>query len=404
MDHEDELDNIINSIKQSVEKNRKNKDKPKRESRSDEEVKKEPKKERKNTHESFDEIDYYKVIGASPSDSQIDIVKKIKEKVVKYHPDKTRKKVEMYPPEERPRKQAQYDKQYELIREAEKFLKEPEKRKYYDLQRKTQSNASFLNYKQQFEDFVKLKEEQGNTEEMKRLNEISYKQAFTEMNTKHGFNPDKNSDKINDKDFSRRMADLQLEREQQAAECTHKNLFERRSFDPTEFNKRFEADKMKREKRKKAGNDDKSIIRWDGIAAASDHGLAGGQYAPIDGETGLYVKDEDYIYATKIGSDDELSTSSIDDDILNDITEKQIKTKTYEELLKEREDDVTLFESMKFGTWKDVRENPFNPSHQMGEILGTDFNSRSLDENGNRNRMKKEKIDAYKALIYNNDD
>lgn len=420
---DDELDNILDSILKSVEKNKKPKQAQTQErvsSGSDTRDSEAPKKKRDVSNDASEGIDYYKVIGASPTDSQADILRKYKEKVTKYHPDKVRKYIEQYPPEERAKKEAMYAQQYALIREAEQFLKDPEKRKFYDMQRKNNRDLSFVDHRKDFENFMKL-QDSSTTDGSKKLSEIAFKQKVTEMDAKHGFDSgkkyDKESYKLESKDFSRRLNDLQIERGQQEALCAKKDIFDGRVFNQVEFNKRFEADKKKREKQRKSKSDDRSIVKWEGVAAAYDHGASGGQYMSLDddgkGYEDLYATgdDMDYAYARKLDSDDEESLSSLDDALLEDVDVSYVKghdkdkhqvAKSYDELLKTRERDAAIFEGRKYdNTWGDVKANPFNPSHQMGEIIGTDMlDVKALDTD---RKMKKEKIEAYKALIYNPD-
>lgn len=396
----DVLDDILAGIYKSVEKN---KEKSKRtSSSSDIEPKKKSKEKEPDVNMSYEVIDYYKVIGASPNDTQTEINKKYKEKVTQYHPDKVKGKIEQYPPEERKRQEQKYNRQYELIREAEKFLKDPEKRKLYDMQRKkSKEHKSFTDHRCDFENFIKS-QEANMTDDVKRLNEISYKQKISEMDAKHGFDSskkyNKDSYKFEGKDFSRRLSDLQIERGQQTAECIKKNMFEGSAFDIKKFNKECEV-KMKKQKKTNEGN--RNVVLWEGVAPANGFD-SGSQFMAIgDDEEGRYEDmharpDEvDGLYARALGSDDERSSNSDDDELIDDEPTKIQIPKSYEQLMKEREQDSAKFENRKYdGTWGDVNSNPFNPSYQLGEMIG---DTKDIDSD---KKSKRERIEAYKSLVY----
>jgi DnaJ-domain-containing protein 1 len=149
-----ELDDIINHIKKSVDKNKEKKKKQDSEKEIHlpfgEKKEKDEINEKKLKNEIFGDsmIDYYSIVGASREDSQETIIKKCNQKMAEYHQDKIKSKLLKYPVEERKKHQARYQMQYELVREARDYLSNPEKRKYYDMQKKSLDNNNFVNKRQ----------------------------------------------------------------------------------------------------------------------------------------------------------------------------------------------------------------------------------------------------------------
>jgi curved DNA-binding protein CbpA len=406
---DEELNDMIGNILKKAEKNKEKKSEkisPKNEKHHSSDEKK------KESSVAFnidpDEIiDYYKIIGATSTESQADIIRKCNEKIAQYHPDRIGKKLEQYDHDEKKKQQTKYNKQYELVREAVKFLKDPEKRKFYDSKKKTTTTNSFVNHKNSFDSYMKNKEKDIDTsEDTKKLKALGFTEKSKEMNSKHGYNPKKIGDesKLDQTKLSRRLGDLQLERDHQSVECMKKNLFENSHFNEKDFNKKFEQDNRKRDKKKYGKNDDKSIIKLEGVAAANDFGESGSNYMSIaedgKGYEDLYVtsKEIDYMYA-QIASDDDASINSMDsiDDLSEEHDNKYKNKKSYDQLLKERENDTSKFEKRQVNEWGDVRSNPFNPSCQIGELVGK---SSFTENDKNDKKMKQDRVNTYKALTY----
>lgn len=410
-----ELDDIINNIRKGVHKN-----KVKKKSMKDtsEEVYKTKEKpidtEKKMRNELFGDgvPDYYKILGVSSSDPQEKINKKANEKMAQYHPDKTKIKVLQYPPDERKKQHSRYEAQYLLVREARDILGNSEKRKYYDLQRKTGASNAFPNVKSSFDEFVKLQESEM-TEDKKSLAISGFKQKSDEIDKKRGFDSSKkygkDTYKLEKKDFNKRVEDIESERSQMDATYMPEYLG---NIGNKEFNKHFDVWKKKKEKKGKQQNDDHTMAKWEGISAYNDNGASGGNYMAIgendDAYEDLYKdsKDKDYMFSTKLGSDDEDSLSSLDDEMMKEIDVSYVdnhnkgrdKTmKDYETRLKEREVDEGQFDkrTMEDESWKSVLDNPFNISNQMGDIVGNDITVKETKQSNNKDMM-----DAYKALMF----
>lgn len=419
-----ELDDIINNIKKSVDKNKKKKQDSDNESHlsfADKSEAKEKINEKKLKNELFGDsiIDYYAIVGASREDTQETIVKKCNQKMAEYHQDKIKAKLLKYPAEDRKKHQTRYQMQYELIREARDILINPDKKKHYDMQKKSADNSNFINKKQSFEEFIKLQESEM-TDEKKQSALLTYKTKFAELDKKHGFDSTKKYNneeyKFSQDDFKRRYEDIEIERSQQDADCLPKKMFENGGFNGVEFNRQWDLMQKKKESRKTKKSGDKTIIQWEGVSAFNDHGACGGNYVSIteDNEDfgDLYTtkKEKDFVFASKLDSEDEKSLSSIDPDLEEEI-EKSCKNDydTHNKNKSKKELDRLLEEKMRernvmttqfhMKDYRDVQQNPFNVSAQMGEIIGNNICEK---EEKRTVKNRKEMLEAYKALMYDN--
>jgi hypothetical protein len=415
-----DLDNILENLRKNVEKNHKEKQKEKKTEKNPEYIKSEENNinhEKKLRNEIFGNgvPDYYRVIGASSSDSQEIINKKCNQKLAEFHQDKIKNKLKNLSPDEAKKMKKLYEDQYDIVRTARSNLSDPEKRKYYDLQRKTADSSMFVSKKDSFQKFIDLQDSQV-TEESKKTAELEFEKLSAEKSKKAGMVSNIGSGALEKKDLDRRIMDAKTQRDQEEIEYMPKKIkgFEHGGFNNEEFQRQWELQQKKLEKKKKKKDGDRSIIQWDGIAAFNDHGTSGGSYMSIEGDDayeGLYKtsKEEDFIFADKIGSDDEESLSSIDSDIMDDVDVSYVKgfdknknktMKSYEELLKERDGDTALFDNRTVSSksWKSTIDNPFSISHQLGEIIGGDD---VIDKKPKSS--KKDMYDAYKALMQERD-
>ncbi|ATZ80449.1 J domain-containing protein [Bodo saltans virus] len=400
---EDDLSNIIQGIRNSVEKTKhrsKTPDSDKHEKKIQE-------------HESSTSTpDYYKVIGCTSTDKHEIIVKKCNEMLAKYHPDKNIAKVKKYPIEEQKNMQNKYDSMYRLIRKASEFLKDPEKRKYYDSYRKSNEQRDFVAHKHSFDSFKKT-QDNDITPEQRQMAELAYRARSLETDKKHGFDSSKNyakdSYKFTNEDYSRRMTDLTEERDQQEAECSRENMFDGHAFDPIKFNRKFEQMQKRKNKHKTHRNEDTSIIKWEGVAAYNNYNDTTGNYVAITedgtGYEDLYKtsKEADCIFADKLCSDDEKSLPSSDSDENIDVSyvkdydaNKGETMRAYEKIMLERDNDNAKFDALSITKgWGNIKDNPMNISAQMGDFAG--FETLGYE------REKKSKNDfntAYNALMF----
>lgn len=393
-----EMNDIVNNIIKGVENNKKNRN---------------PKKEQNNHKSQNDYIsdipDYYKILNVFPSDSQERIMERANKKLAKYHPDKIKSQIMQYPHEERQKQAKKYESMYKLIMDARDTLLNPDKRKYYDLHLKSSSN-NVSNHKKSFDEYKLRQEKAGNFDEKKKVAEIEFQKSIKVMDKKRDFDSTKKMGqteyKIDHGAFNQMMDDCKFTRKQDEADCMPKY----QKMDNETFNKQFEKVKIKKERKRKPKNDNKSIIKWEGLSAYGDHGSSCGNYMKItqDGEyDDLFEETEEQTYQyTKLTSDDEHSLSSVDDDLMEDIeciggnyASKQMTMQDYETKMKEREIDDSHFDKRQSndGSWGNIMENPFNISCQMGSIVGKDM------MNDNQNKMNKNMMDACNQLMYDRD-
>jgi curved DNA-binding protein CbpA len=356
-------------------------------------------------------LDYYKILGVPPNAS-IDLIReKGREKLKNLHPDKRSSLLANLPPEQRASEKRKMEIQYKLIHEAYNVLKDPSKKKGYDIQKKAVDGGNFTNKKQSFEEFRKIQDAQI-TPEIRENARLSFREENEKMNKKHGFNPDSNkSGPIDKREIDRRFSDVMTSRVQQDIEYTPENIFEHKHFDQKEFNKKWEEQQKKKHKKK---NVDGTMVVWNEIAAANDHGIGGGteDFVPVD-------NDYSNIYATSNNNptefetvEDEPEENNDDNNDNDDDNEETVEIepdqkfnntdnvmKRFEEFQKQRDVDINKFKdkSIANGEFSGVQDNPFNISSQMKEIVGDDV---PTIESHKRKTFDKDFAEVYKQLVY----
>lgn len=364
-------------------------------------------------------VDLYKILGADPSDSHEIIKKKYTERMAKYHPDKIGTILVKVPKEKRDEEKKKLAIQYKLIRDAYSTLRNPEKRKYYDLQRQTDKSRDFLKQKDSFKEFVELQESEMN-EKTKELSHTNFKMGMIELDNKHGFDRQLYDEQPMTKhDASRKYNDLMMEREQSEIEYTPKDLFGGNTKPSAmEFNKEWEKMKKREEKKKNKNKDcDGSIVAWEGVGAFNDVGLGGAtDFVSIDNYEDLYVdKNFDTTeFATRMDSDVEMDSAfESDNDSDIDVSYVTGHNKNKEDIMRKfanmesrrkvEEDEYEKRELHNEKSWKTVMDNPMNISASMGTILGrNDFTK--IDGPKKKKQIGTDLADAYKQLIYERDD
>lgn len=380
------------------------------------------------TKQAYDDLfrgnlDLYKLIGASPNDPQDVIKKKCNEKRKEIHPDKVnarlKEKLKKLSEEERKKTLRDLSKQYELIIEAINVLSNPDKRQYYDLQRKTIESKNFVKQRDSFQEFIKL-QESAITEESRKYAELEYQKHFNEFDMKHGFDRTKLDDKPLDKDeMNKRLNDIMMDRESQDIDFVPINLFEDGKFNPIIFNKKWEQMKAKENKRHtNKYNSDKSVVKWHGVGASNDIGMTNDQYTSLNSDYSDLYTDVHYDssnYAKKYDYDDELDEDDLnisDEDLDIDVSyvtdydkNKELTMKKYDELMKQRQMENEFYDKRELGdssSWKPATENPFSISNDFGTLLGNDVLSSSMMRP--KAMIDKETLDVYKRLVYDNDE
>jgi len=420
---DDPLDAIVNKIANGSKKGKSNEDKPKY-----------------NTHTNdsddieYDDVDFgeldvatkkaytdlfsgmpdiYKIIGVSQDDDHNTIKRVCNEKLAKYHPDKLAPILNKYPAESRPKEKKRLLMQYKLIKEAHSILRDPQKKKFYDLQRKTIDSKNFAKQKSSFEEFIKLQESEIN-EHSKESAKSSYQMKTLDMDKRTGFDRKKLEDApLSKADIDKRMQDLMMERENQDIEYVPKNLFEGKCFSPESFHKEWEKQKKRDERRSKNSNNDRSIITWGGVGAANDVGIGGStDYISATGDySDLYVENnKGSLFAQRLDSSSDTEEESVSSDDI-DISyvsghnaDKKSVMSRYNEYEQSRKVEDDIYESRGFNdenVWKSVLDNPMNISSQMDNIIGKDV--KQLDGFKKKKHLNKDYAEAYKQLVYDDE-
>jgi|SaaInlStandDraft_6_1057023.scaffolds.fasta_scaffold06937_2 hypothetical protein len=371
--------------------------------------------ERKALKDLFAGIpDVYKLMGVTMEDSQEVISKKCTKKLAAYRPDRHSEIVKKYPEDRREKELKKLDIQFKLLRDADSILRDPSKRKYYDLNKKTADNKNFTKQKDSFDDFIKLQESKM-SESSKKIAKLEYENTQAVLDKKHGFNRDAfNEEAPTVEETLNRMQAYERERDDDFDEFIPENRFEGRNFNGGEaFNKMFVKQKLKQQKKRNGSGTDKSIVAWEGISAANDVGIGGEtDCVGIDNDYGdLYTQDNfgTSQFASILDSDNGENMSGSSDIDSEDIDldehdgfkyDKMNVNDRYDELMAQRQMEDTKYDEREMHdkeSWKSVLDNPFSISNQMGSMLGkNDFSK--LD--GPRKTINKDVVDVYKELVY----
>ena len=359
--------------------------------------------EKNNNKDDINQIkkigyDYYKILGVDPSTDINDIKRKLRHKIAEFHPDKLKFLSES--------KRKIKTEQYQLIRMAGEILTNPEKKKLYDLERKTLKSKDFVNQKTSFEDFLKLQESEIN-EDSRRLAELEFKHNVEKTNKRRGFDPSDVDVKYDKHTSDKLLNDLQAQRDMENIEITQKNLFQGRSFNPSEFNKMFEKNKKREDKKLKTVQQRGEMVKYDeGFTSFNDTGV--GNFISVDDDYGELYGRDDFKAAsdfsrTKTGkSDDELSVSSVSDVDYDDDYNNHFKNKITDDDIrryqKERELDTTKYDTMSFNEFKSAMDDQFGISKDFGTMIGRDITKKP-------SQITSHMTDVYKKLIeYSSDE
>lgn len=369
--------------------------------------------------------DIYKITGTTPEDSQTTINKKCAEKLKMYHPDRHSELVKKFPEENRAKELKKLDIQFKLLRDADSILRDPTKRKYYDLQKKTVESKNYVSQKESFDEFIKLQNSKI-TEQSRSIAENDFKMASLAMDQKHKFDRKSGIDRteaaLTVEETERRFSDLELGRTQDEIEFIPKNRFDTREFSNADFNKMFLRQKQKEAMKKGKHGTDTSVIVWEGISAANDTGIDGAtNYISVDHNYEDLYTDNNFngssMYASKL--DDFESEESIGSDSDFDMGEdvnldeldgykynKENVNSKYEEMLNRRNMENQAYDNRKVHdkeSWKSIMENPFTISASLGNVVGDkDFNK--IEGPKRVKAISQEYADVYKSLVYENNE
>jgi curved DNA-binding protein CbpA len=344
-------------------------------------------------------FDYYKILDVDRDTSIEDIKKKSRKLLAKYHPDKFKDLSE----KERQMKA----KQFQLVQEAGKILSDPSTKKMYDLEQKTIKSKDFKNQKNSFEDFIKL-QESGMTEEHKIKAQLDFETESKKLNKIRGFDPSKLDDKIDKTVLSKQIDDLKTRRDIDFIELSQKNIFEGRSFNPSEFNKFFEKNKKKQEKNDKRKQEKGEVVKFgENFTAFNDNGLE--NFISIDTDySNPFGSDnfrENNIFG-KIKNDDfntsDISSDNSDYDESYDAHNKNRDTKNTDDMLAKMLRDRDMFDtnlkSTETAGYKTVMEDQFGISKQFGKMIGNDVTQKHKTQ-----KIDNDMIKIYNKMISHND-
>lgn len=337
-------------------------------------------------------FDYYKILNVDRDTSIEDIKKKSRKLLAKYHPDKYKD----LPEKERQMKA----KQFQLVQEAGKILSDANAKKIYDLEQKTIKSKDFQNQKNTFEEFIKL-QESGMTEENKKKAQLDFESESKKLNKLRNFDPSKLDDKIDRTTLSKQIDDLKARRDIDFIELSQKNMFEGRSFNPSEFNKLFEKNKKKQEKNEKRKQEKGEVVKFgENFTAFNDNGLE--NFISIDTDYSNPFGSDNFKENNMFGkmrNDDfnasDLSSVDSDYDDAYDTHNKNKDTKNTDDMLskmlRDREMFDTNLKSTETAGYKSVMEDQFGISRQFGKMIGNDVTQ----------KHKTQKIDSDMIKIYN---
>jgi len=336
-------------------------------------------------------FDYYRILGVDKDTNINDIKKKYRKLLAKYHPDKYKD----LPEKDRKTK----DKQFQLVQMAGKVLTDESAKKVYDLEQKTIKSKDFVGQKNSFEEFIKL-QEAGMTEENKKRAQLDFKSESDKLNKLRGFDPNKMEDKLDKSDLDKHINDLRARRDMDEIELTKKNIFEGRQFNPLEFNKLFEKDKKKQEKKLKKKQDSGEVVKFgEDFTAFNDNGIE--NFISVDADYGELFGSDNFKENNMFGKlKEEFSVSDIssDDEDYDNSYEKHNKDRDqkstddlYAKMMRDRDMFDHNLKDTKTAGFKDVMEDQFGISRQFGKMLGRDVTQ----------KVKPSRIDSDMANVYN---
>lgn len=346
-------------------------------------------------------FDYYKILSVDKDTNINDIKKKYRKLLAKYHPDKYKNLSE----KERNVK----EKQFQLIQMAGKVLTDEDSKKMYDLEQKTIKNKSFINQKSSFEEFIKL-QESGISEEGKKRAQLDFEKEMIKINKMRGFDPSKMDEKLDKNALSREIDNIKAQRDADLIELEQKNLFEGRSFNPSEFNKLFEKNKKKKEKAERKKKEKGELIKYgEEFTAFNDNGIE--NFISVDADySELFGSDKfrENTMFSNINNEENYDVSDLsdvdsdyDDSYLNHNADRDM-SKTEDKLkqmMLEREMFDNTLKDVKTAGYKDVMNDQFGISRQFGKMIGKDITQ--------KNKIKKldtDMIKIYNRMITNESD
>ena len=351
---------------------------------------------KKDNNTICERLDYYAILGIKKDATQNEVKKAYQKKLKKFHPDK------IEPTKENKLK-------YKMIREAGDILSNIHKRKAYDIQKKTDNNTQdFISQKQSYKEFIQL-QEQNMTDEDRKIAKLNFDRSIQEIIQEHKLDTD--TKLLTQDEYTRKIDDLLLQREQESFDIHEDNIFEGRQFNSNEFNNIFEKHKTKISNN--VADNTGLVLFKDGIGVYNNDNVGtsidniGSLYA-----TGTYTDyNENYagidntIDRQDTNNDienDDISIDSPDEFELNDqsnkidvkLTDENIDDKI-KDILLERDTQDSKFNNMSHNEFGSAIDDDYGISKQFGFMIGNDRYGHQKTTN---NKLTKSNIKIYKEL------
>lgn len=341
-------------------------------------------------------LDIYKIVGVSPDDTDDAIRQKCNKRLAELHPDRINNKLSsMSDNNERQKEKNRLLTEYNLVRDASSILKDPHKRKLFDLQKKSVRNNGFTDMKDDFKTFIEMQDSKR-TEESEKLAQLDFNKNFDLFDKKHGIN--RNDTVLSKDDMNKRVDDLFLDRKQQDIECMP-DLKLDMNLSSTDFNKQFNKMWEKQYKSKQPSLN-KSVVVWDGMACSDDIGTTGDQFIDINSDySDLYIGSGSTSYETGLETIEENSDTG---SLSSNEEEEAFTEQTFNEFMRQRELETDRLNNLGFTEFGTVMDNPLTVSSQLGKIVGDD-NMEYLENHKQIKNPSVEQIEIYKKIVYGDD-
>jgi hypothetical protein len=190
-------------------------------------------------------------------------------------------------------------------------------------------------------------------------------------------------------------------------ELAQKNLFESRAFNPSEFNKMFEKNKKKEDKKIKMKQAKGEMVKFDdSFTAFNDTGV--GNFISVNDDYGELFGKDDFKSSTTFSKNkndidnlDDLSMSSISDEDIEDTYNNHKLKITNDEIdrfTRQRDMETHKFDKLNLNEFKSVMDDQFGISKDFGTIIGNDISQKP-------SQITSHMADIYKKLItYSSDE
>lgn len=332
-----------------------------------------------------DTINYYAVLGLKNDANMNEIKRAYQKKLRKYHPDKIESTKEN-------------KLKYKMIREAGNILTHTQKRKAYDEQLKqNKSPQDYISQKDSFKEFMKLQEHNMTDEDIK-IAKLNFDKMLKQYEKDNGIYRDEKI--LSTDEYTRKMEDLILQREQEEFELNNDNIFEGMEYNTNEFNGIFEKHKNKKR------TSDGMIVYTDNICAYNnndDEGMSLDSYGLLYA-TGNYTDyNENYTGVNNNISENDDTSDDISIDSLDEEEDVKLETKkendtldtAIKNIISERKTDDEKITNMTDTEYGSALNDEYGISKHFGFMIGNDRNGQ---QNIRNTKLTKSNIKIYKEL------